>query len=143
MPVRQAKSRRRAEPRRSESDTAPAASPCADEPAKAIVAGLQQLGAEMTAYAEHTRDQAMHLARSLIDAGSLGDVIALQQKFAQENFEALLNGSARVSEIGLWTGAILLGSAPPLHGGPASVAHGRLAEGTSNRLSSVCPSPPS
>lgn len=122
MPVRRAKGRTRAKPLRSEPDAAPAASPGAaisdagphldDEPTKAIVAGLQELGAEMTAYAERTRDQALHLARALIDAGSMADVIALQQKFAQANFETLLAGSARVTEIGLRTGAILLGSAP-------------------------------
>ena len=112
MPVRPAKSRTPAKPLRRESDAAP---PLDAEPAKAIVASLQEVGAEMTAYAEHTLDQAMHLALSLIDAGSLGDVIALWQKFAQENFETLLKKSTRVSESGLRTGAILLGSAAAPH----------------------------
>jgi hypothetical protein len=119
MPVRRARPGTRTRPLPSESDASlpgDAGPQLDDEPAKAIVAGLQELGAEMTAYAEHTRDQAMHLARSLIDAGSLADVIALQQKFAQANFETLVAGSARVTEIGLRTGAILLGSAPAPHG---------------------------
>jgi hypothetical protein len=109
MPVKPGKSRLQARAIRARAPRA--APPIADEPvvhdplvhdpAGAIVAGLQEVGAEVTAYAESTTDQAMHLARSLIDAASLSDVLALQQKFAQANFATLVAGSARVAEIGL------------------------------------------
>jgi hypothetical protein len=104
MPVKPVKSRPRA--RAPQAEPPIADEPLADEslvhdPAAAIVAGLQEVGAEVTAYAESTTDQAMHLARSLIDAASLSDVLALQQKFAQANFATLVAGSARVAEIGL------------------------------------------
>jgi hypothetical protein len=112
MPAKPGKSRPRAR--------APQAAPpiadqsIANESGAAIVAGLQEVGAEVTAYAESTVDQAMHLARSLIDAASLSDVIALQQKFAQANFAVLMAGSARVAEIGLrMIGSAALPHEPP------------------------------
>jgi hypothetical protein len=89
-------------------------SPIVNESGAAIVAGLQEVGAEVTAYAESTIDQAMHLARSLVDVASLSDVIALQRKFAQANFAMLVTGSARVADIGLrMIGAAVLPHEPP------------------------------
>jgi hypothetical protein len=104
MPVKPRKSRPRVRPPQSEpliTNESAANESGANESGTAIVAGLQEVGAEVTAYAESTIDQTMHLARSLIDAASLSDVIALQQKFAQANFAMLITGSARVAEIGL------------------------------------------
>jgi hypothetical protein len=115
MAVKPAEARMRARRNGAEA-VAGGATPVDGEPATTIVTGLQEAGAEVTAYAEHTLDQAMNFVRSLIDAGSLGDVMALQQKFAQENFARLIAGSARVTGIGLRTGAILIGSAPAAGG---------------------------
>jgi hypothetical protein len=120
MPVGPKKSRSRTSPPRGETAAPNAggsdgALHAEAEPATAIVDGLHEVGAEIAGYAESTFDQTMHLARSLIDAGSLADVLALQRQFAQANLETLLAGSARVSEIGLRAGAALLGSATPPH----------------------------
>jgi phasin family protein len=116
MPLKLVKSQKSARSSRRHADVVDDAGTKLDgEPARAIVAGLQEVGAEMAAYAGHTLDQAVHLARSLIDAGSLAEVIALQQKFAQANFATLLAGSARVTEIGLRTGERLVAAAPASH----------------------------
>lgn len=89
-------------------------SPIVNESGAAIVAGLQEVGAEVTAYAESTIDQAMHLARSLVDVASLSDVIALQRRFAQANFAMFVTGSARIADIGLrMIGSAVLPHEPP------------------------------
>jgi hypothetical protein len=112
MPVKPGKSRPRI--RAPQAEPPIADEPLLHDPVAAIVAGLQEVGVEVTAYAKSTTDQAMHLARSLIDAASLPDVIALQQKFTQANFAMLMAGSARVAGIGLrMIGSAALPHEPP------------------------------
>ncbi|MDB5408955.1 MAG: hypothetical protein JWL84_3867 [Rhodospirillales bacterium] len=112
---RPAKSDARPTPTSRRSEVVASAAAAPDEPAAAIAVGLQEVGAELAAYAEQTLDQAVNLARSLIDVGSLAQVIALQQNFAQAILATLIAGSARVTEISLRTGELLIGGADLPH----------------------------
>lgn len=69
----------------------------------ALVEGLGEIGAAVCAYTRDSLSNAASVARSMIDARSLADVVALNHDFAQMALEGLIANSARVAEIGVRT----------------------------------------
>lgn len=69
----------------------------------ALAEGFEQIGHEITFYAQHALDRAVSLARALIGARTLSDVLALQRSYAKTSLDELIANSARISEIGLTT----------------------------------------
>jgi phasin family protein len=66
----------------------------------ALIDGLEAMGAALYAYGRAAFSSATSAARSMIDARSLTDVVAVNHDFAQTALEALISTSARVAEIG-------------------------------------------
>jgi phasin family protein len=66
----------------------------------AVARGMTALGAEIAALTCANIDAATRSATDLLSARTLADAIAVNTGFARESFEALLGGSARLSEIG-------------------------------------------
>jgi phasin family protein len=69
----------------------------------ALIEGFGAIGAAVYAYARESLGSATSVARSMIDARSLADVVALNHDFAQTALEGLIANSARVAEIGVRT----------------------------------------
>jgi phasin family protein len=69
----------------------------------ALIEGFGAIGAAVYAYARESFGSAASAARSMIDAGSLAEVVALNHDFAQTALEGLIANSARVAEIGVRT----------------------------------------
>ncbi len=67
----------------------------------ALIEGVEEIGEALYDYARDSFGSATSAARSLIEARSLVDVVAVNRDFAQTALEGLLANSARVSEIGL------------------------------------------
>jgi len=67
----------------------------------ALIEGVEDIGKALYDYARDSFASAASAARSLIEARSLVDVVAVNRDFAQTALEGLLANSARVSEIGL------------------------------------------
>lgn len=67
----------------------------------ALMEGLEAIGATVYAYARASLGSATSAARSLIDARSLVDVVALHQDFTQTAIEELIASAGRVAEIGV------------------------------------------
>jgi hypothetical protein len=67
----------------------------------AVARGLTELGAEMAAMARGGIDAATRSAGDLLTAKTLADAIKINTLFARHSFEALIGGSARLSEIGV------------------------------------------
>jgi phasin family protein len=67
----------------------------------ALVKGFEAIGLEVFAYAQTALGDAVRVARAMIDARSVVDVIALNGEFARASIEGLLANSTRVSEIGM------------------------------------------
>jgi phasin family protein len=68
-----------------------------------LIEGFGAIGAAVYAYARESLGSAASVTRSMIDARSLADVVALNHDFAQTALEGLIASSARVAEIGVRT----------------------------------------
>ncbi|HEX3500635.1 MAG TPA: phasin family protein [Stellaceae bacterium] len=68
-----------------------------------LMEGLGAIGATVYAYAWASFSSAASVARSMIDARSFVDVVALNHDFAQTALEGMIANSARVAEIGVRT----------------------------------------
>jgi phasin family protein len=67
----------------------------------AVARGLTALSAELALLAQGGIDAASRNAGDLLSAKTLADAIEINTGFARHSFEALLSGSARLSEIGV------------------------------------------
>jgi phasin family protein len=67
----------------------------------ALIDGFEAVSAALYAYVRGAFSSATSAARSMIDARSLADVVALNHDFAQTALEDLISNTARVAEIGV------------------------------------------
>src|SRR5689334_10068109 len=94
-----------AEPPNSEAPGDPGELPVANlvamaQAGTALIHGFEAIGAALYAYVRGAFSSATSAARSMIDARSLADVVAVNHDFAQTALEELISSSARVAEIG-------------------------------------------
>jgi len=67
----------------------------------ALSAGLEAISKEVMVYARSALKSATETARSLLDAKTLEDVMKLQTDLAKRNFEGMVAGSVKLSELGV------------------------------------------
>ena len=79
----------------------------------ALSAGIETIGQEVALYTRETFTQAGETARGLLGARTFEDVVRLQTEFAKRNFDALIESTTKLSElgcalfgasVGAWTG---------------------------------------
>lgn len=66
----------------------------------ALSAGLEAIGQEVAQYARTALESAGETARALLAARTYEDVVRLQTEFARRNFDALVERSTKLSELG-------------------------------------------
>ncbi len=66
-----------------------------------LSAGIEALGQEVMVYARSALQSASETARSLLGAKTLEDVVKLQTDLAKRNFEDMVAGSVKLSELGV------------------------------------------
>jgi phasin family protein len=67
----------------------------------ALSSGLEAIGKEVILYARSSFEQAAETATALLAARTFEDVFQLNSEFAKANLERLIEGSAKLSEMGI------------------------------------------
>ena len=67
----------------------------------ALSEGLEAIGKEVILYARRSFEQAAETATALLGAKTIEDVVQLNTAYAKANLEGLIEGSARLSEMGM------------------------------------------
>lgn len=67
----------------------------------ALSSGLEAIGKEVILYARGSFEQAAETATALLGAKTFEDVFQLNSQFAKANLERMIEGSAKLSEMGI------------------------------------------
>jgi len=67
----------------------------------ALSEGLEAIGKELMGYARTSLEAASQTASALLGAKTFEEVVQIQSDLAKSNLEALLQGSAKLSELGV------------------------------------------
>jgi phasin family protein len=67
----------------------------------ALSSGLEAIGKEVILYARSSFEQAAETATALLGAKTFEDVFQLNSQFAKDNFERMIERSAKLSEMGI------------------------------------------
>ena len=67
----------------------------------ALSAGIEAIGQEVMVYARTALQSASETARGLLGAKTLEDVVKIQTDLAKRNFEGMVAGSVKLSELGV------------------------------------------
>ncbi len=67
----------------------------------ALSSGLEAIGKEVILYARSSFEQAAETATALLGAKTFEDVFQLNSQFAKANIERMIEGSAKLSEMGI------------------------------------------